>query len=340
MKRRISFQILLKVFFCIFLLAIVSCNSDDVKDAVDLADGVEKKDLDYSILGINAFANDSRFGGSAGQYSEVRDTLKLNRVRVLFNWDDGVQPSPSSELKFSFFDSLISSIPEGMDILVVTAELPSWMSSRENWVNGNPRETFVREFFAKVVKRYPRVGTWQVWNEPNDPANPDNNILGVTNSAVEYVEMLALAYSAMQQQGSGAQLINAATTAINQNYSGTLDYNRAMRDAGAQSFINAWAIHYYGKQYENVVRSGGVADFLNGLDKRIWVTESGEQGFDKQLDYAQRTFPYLKDKIDGLDRIYIYQFTEATGKNSTYGLRSLDGENPLSDLYVNLRDRP
>ena len=33
-----------------------------------------------------------------------------------------------------------------------------------------------------------------------------------------------------------------ATTAINQNYSGTLDYNRGMRDAGAADIVDVWAV--------------------------------------------------------------------------------------------------
>jgi hypothetical protein len=336
-----KFNSIIKTICLTLLLGVfLGCNSSSVDDALELADGVERKSIDYSILGANAFGNDPRFGSIGVQYAELSSVLRIKRVRILMNWDDGVQASPTAAPNFSFYDDLIAAIPGDVEVLAVVADLPSWMQDKSNWVNGNPRETFVRDFFTKVLNRYPRVSTWQIWNEPNDPANPDNTTLAVINSAEDYVEMLALAYSQLQASGSSAKLINAATTAINQNFSGTLDYNRKMRDAGATSFISAWAIHYYGEQYENVVRPDGVADFLNGLDKPIWVTESGEQGFDQQLEYAERTWPYLQDKIDGLVRIYLYQFTEASPAGSTYGLRSLDEQNALSDLYVNLRDRP
>jgi hypothetical protein len=87
------------------------------------------------------------------------------------------------------------------------------------------------------------------------------------------------------------------------------------------------------------VRGGGVADFLNGLPKPIWITESGAQGVNSQLEYGERVWPFLTDKIPGIERIYQYQFAEATPADVTYGLRNLSGDLPVSDLYVHLRDR-
>lgn len=151
--------------------------------------------------------------------------------------------------------------------------------------------------------------------------------------------MLALANSVAKDAAPGKLLLNAATTAINQNFPETRDYNRAMRDAGAVDLVDVWAVHYYGKQYENVIRSGGVADFLNGLNKPVWITESGAQGVNNQLAYAEEVWPYLQEHIDRLERIYYYQFTEATPPDTTYGLRNLSASMPVSDLYTYLRDR-
>lgn len=333
------FSVIAVHLLLIMLLSLSACNSSDVKEAIDLADGVDRKPINYELLGVNAFANDFRFGTPTEQFSEVSNTLRLKRVRILMNWDDGVQPAPQATPNFSFYDELVAAVPGDVEILVVATALPTWMGDPANWVNGNPRETFVRDFFAKIIARYPRVAAWQLWNEPNMSSNPDNETLRVLNSPENYVEMLAFADARMRESAPGKLLLNAATTAINQNFPSSLDYNKGMRDAGAQSFVSAWAIHYYGKQYENLVRSDGVADFLNGLGKKIWVTESGAQGVNRQLDYGERTWPYLREKISDLERIYIYQFTEATSSDSTYGLKNLDSGAELSDLYVNLRDR-
>jgi hypothetical protein len=324
------------------VVGLCGCNSSVVKDAVDLIEGVPRKDIDTSILGVNAFANDSRFGSPAAQFLEVRDTLRLRYVRMLFNWDDGVQPGPGSPLNLSFYDDLIAALPSGVDALIVLTGAPSWMDDPSNWRGGNPRATFVDEFLKPVVARYGRNGRirgFQVWNEPNMTANPDNITLGVAVDAAAYVELLARAHDVIREVAPGKLIVSAATTAINQNYSETLDYNRAMRDAGAQEFVDVWAIHYYGRQFENVLRSGGVQDFLNGLSRPIWVTESGAQGVNQQLAYGEQVWPFLVDQINNLERIYIYQFTEATPSDVTYGLRNTSADLPVSDLYISLRDR-
>jgi O-glycosyl hydrolase len=187
-----------------------------------------------------------------------------------------------------------------------------------------------------VVERYGnngRVVGFQVWNEPNQ-ANQANSNLGLIDNAAAYVELLKMGHHVIRATAPTKLIVSAATTSINQNYPGSLDYNRAMRDAGAQEYMDIWAIHYYGKQYENLVRPDGVRDFVNGLSKPIWVTESGAQGVSQQLAYGEEVWPYLKEKIPSIERIY-----QASSPDSSYGLRNLSGDQPVSDLYVWLRDR-
>jgi hypothetical protein len=323
------------------LLTIAGCNSSSIEDALDLVDEPDRKTVDTAGLGINAFANDSRFGSISAQLSEVKNTLKLNHIRILMNWSDSVQSSPSGAYNFSFYDDLVARIPSGVDALVILNGVPSWMNDASNWEGGNPRLTFVNHWVKEATKRYgghSRIIGFQIWNEPNNDL-ADNILLGLRDSAPNYVELLAAAENYVRENAPGKLLLNAATTAINQNYPETLDYNRAMRDAGALNLVDVWALHFYGSQYENVVRNGGVEDFADGLGKRIWVTESGAQGVNKQLEYAERTFAFLREKLDTLERIYIYQFTEATPSDVSYGLRTLDSAFPVSDLYIELKNR-
>jgi hypothetical protein len=100
------------------MIALSSCDSSTVKDAIDLADGVDRKQIEYSKLGVNAFANDFRFGGPSHQFDEVRSTLRIKRVRILMNWDDAVQASPQQEpnlapypLTSRFSQLLLHSLP-------------------------------------------------------------------------------------------------------------------------------------------------------------------------------------------------------------------------------------
>lgn len=332
-----------KILSLFLVAALSACNSSSFSDAVDLIEGIPRKDIDTTRLGTNAFVNDPRFGSPNSQFLEVRDTLRLGFVRVLFAWNDAVQPGHNRTPNFSFYDDIINAVPTGLDVVVVITGVPSWMSEAGNWKEGNPRTTFVDNWALKVFQRYgtnPRIIAWQIWNEPNMTANPDNTVLDIALSPANYVEMLARAYSLAKSVNSSKLVLNAATTAINQNFPDTLDYNRAMRDAGAQSFTDRWAIHYYGKQYENVKRSGGVADFLNGLNQGIWITESGAQGVNDQLAYAEQAWPFLMDEVPSIERIYQYQFAEATPADVTYGMKNTDPATPVSDLYVWLRDRP
>lgn len=324
------------LFFSLLLIVVSSGCSSDVEDAIDIIDGPERKPIDRSILGTNAFVNDTRFGSIASQFREVRDTLKISYVRILFAWNDDVQSSPSANPNFSFYDSILDEMPAGMEALVVITGIPSWMADSNNWPSGDPRSAFVDRWVRPVVTRYgsnPKIVGWEIWNEPNIPADPDTATMEIRNSPENYVEMLARAYSVAKDLAPTKLVLNGATTAINQNFPETRDYNRAMRDAGALNFTDKWNIHYYGQQFENVLREGGIRDFLNGLGKGVWVTESGAQGVGNQLKYAEETWPFLRERIPSIERIYQYQFTESTPSNVTYGLRNLSGDTPTSDLY-------
>jgi hypothetical protein len=192
------------------------------------------------------------------------------------------------------------------------------------------------------VNRYAsngRITAFQVWNEPNTTLFPENITMGLNDSPENYVELLARSFSVIRDRAPEKLVVSAATTSINQNFPGTIDYNRGMRDAGLQNFADIYAIHYYGEQFENVVRSGGVRDYLRGLGMRIWITESGAQGVNSQLPHAERAWPYLREQIPEIERIFQYQFTEATPSDVTYGLRNLDPNFPVSDLYIHLRER-
>lgn len=319
----------------------IGCKST-VKDAVDVANGVERKPIDTSRLAINAFANDGRFGSIPSQFADIRSSLGITRVRVLMAWDDNVQPTPASEPNFSFYDAVIAGLAPGQTALIVVTGLPSWMNDPGRWINNDGGRTFVEKWVQLVVERYgddPRVVGFQIGNEPNNPDFSMNRTLGFLDDPVAYVAVLARAYSVIQSEAPSKKTVIAATTALNQAFPRTRDYNRQMRDAGALAFCDVWAAHIYGKQYENIIRDGGVADFLNGIDKPIWITESGAQGVTSQLAYGEEMWPFLLKKVRGIEYIFIYQYTDSSPAAVSYGLRTLDPQTPVSDLYTHLRSK-
>ncbi len=326
------------LFFSLLLLNL-GCGGE-AGDLLDLADGVERAEIDQSKLGTNAFFAEPEFGTVPEQFTEVRDTLGLRYVRALFAWTNSVQPTPSAIPDLAFYDEIASRIPEGVDVLVVLTGLPTWMQNSDNWIEGDPRRTFVDRWVIPIAERYSlneRIIGWQIWNEPNMTVNPENSTLDIATDGGKYVEMLSRAYIRIKAISPEKLVLNAATTAINQNFPESLNYNRQMRDAGAVAVTDRWAIHYYGEQYENIVRPDGIKDFFRSISKAIWVTESGKRGFDKQLAYGERTWPYLIDNLDDVERIYQYRFVENALASDTWGMRNTSAT-PLSDLYVYLRD--
>jgi hypothetical protein len=303
---------------------------------------IPRKPIPYSLLGLNAFVNDPRFGSIRNQFREVKSALRIRRVRILFAWNDQVQPSPRAEPFFGFYDEIVRSLPVGVEATVVLTGVPSWMNDARNWIGGDPRATFVELWVKKVIARYRRRGrltAYQIWNEPNNPDLSENQTLDLLTKPANYVDLLARAHATIKGTARRKQVINAATTAIAQNFPGTLEYNQAMVKAGILAYTDAYAIHYYGKSVERVLLPGGVGDFLQSLGKKVWITESGVQGVLRQLEYAERIFPFLKAQVPAIGRIYWYQFTEDSPAGTSYGLRTLTVGSTVSDLYVALRDR-
>jgi hypothetical protein len=232
----------------------------------------------------------------------------------------------------------LNSIPAGVDVLVVLAHTPNWFTDPANHLDENPRRAWVNQFLRPVVSRYQdnaRIIGYEVFNEPDTVVLASDAVLGLTNPT-NYVELMQFASEAIKGVNSSKLAVMAATTSIQQNWPTNFNYNKALRDGGIGAFTDVWNIHYYGKQFEKVVAPDGVADFLNGLGKVIWITESGEQGPNKQLEYVETVWPFLTDKIPGISRIYFFEYSSTSPPSESYGLRLSDQAFPVSDLYVEL----
>jgi hypothetical protein len=300
-----------------------------------------RKDVPVTKLGINAFVNDPQFGGISTQFAEVKGALGIKKVRLLFPWIDEIQPTPSSKPKFAFFDEVAKSIPPGVQALVVVTDLPSWMENPANWIDGDPRKTFVKRWVRRIAKRYrkyPRIKAIQIWNEPNDQNKSDNHLLDVADSPANYVALMKLAMVTVKQNAKKWKIVGAATTALNQNFPDTLTYNKGLLAAGIEGTVDVYGVHVYGYQPENFYAPDGVLDLFESITRPIWVTESGAKGINSQLEYAERMWPFLLAATPRIKRIYCYQFTENTAADSTYGLKNPTVGLGMSDLYWHLYD--
>lgn len=293
---------------------------------------------EHPWLGINAFANDLRFGPIRQQFLEVRDRLKIRMVRLLFAWNDQVQPDPNLPPDFAFYDELVASLPTGVEATVVLTGLPTWMTSPAAWDGGNPRASFVNRWVRLVVNRYesnPQIIGWEIWNEPEDAARSDNLILDLPSHAEHFVQLLSLARQEFSSLPSRKLLVSGATSSITADYPAKLSYNQAMYSAGAEEQIDVWGVHFYSRDLGTFNLPGGPAEFLNQLTVPVWITESGARGYFNQLSYFQEVWPALRAAVPIIDRIYAYQFAEDAAPENSYGLRTLspDPQTRHSDLY-------
>ena len=214
------------------------------------------------------------------------------------------------------------------------------MTNPANWDSGGPRATWINRWLTPTVQRYAgdgRVIGFEVWNEPDLTVVPSDLVLELENSD-NYFELLVSGSNSIRQNAPGKLVLNAATVSIQQNFPSTLEYNMRLRDLGAVDLVDVWNIHYYSEGFENVVSSNGVGPFLRSLGRPIWVTESGEQGPNNQLAYAETVWPFLKDEIPQIERFYYFQYGETGPVESNFGLRTADPSAPVSDLFISLRD--
>lgn len=319
--------------------AAIGCT--DAGDLLDLAlDPPSRHPIDQTKVGVNNFFVNNEFGSIDAQYKDISQTLGVKYVRVLFAWTDAVQPSPSSSVNLDFFDRILNQAPSNVDILIAVAHTPSWMANSANWETGNPRTEWVTRWFEPLVRRYaghPRVIGWEVWNEPDLTVVASDSALELTEPN-NYLQLLAQASNVIHADDPGKLVVMAASSSINQGFPKAFNYNKALRDGGVENYIDVYNVHYYGTNYESVVSNGGIGDFLNGINKPIYITESGEQGPNNQLAYVEKTWPFLTDHIGSIQRFYYFEYGSTAPTEQNFGLRTTDPNFPVSDLYINLRD--
>lgn len=331
---------LVVILICLICTFVVfsACSSRE-KELLELAlKPPDRKPLDRSIIGVNNFFVDSEFGSIDQQFSDIRSTLGIRFVRILAAWTTDVQPNPRTKPTFDLLDKIISKIPPDVDVLIVVSHAPNWMLDANNWTaDGNPRHTWVENWLQPLIERYAEnshIIGWEIWNEPDLPILPGDNALGLTDP-VNYFELLTDSSQLIRQLDPSKLVVIAATQSIQQDFPNRLHYNEALKNLGAENLIDIWNIHYYGKQFERAIE---VADFLRGISLPIWITESGQHGPNEQLSYVETTWPFLKEKIPHIQRIYYYKYDSLEPITQNLGLRTTDTQFPVSDLYVHLRD--
>jgi putative glycosyl hydrolase len=319
------------------VVAVAGCDNlhGDVGDLGELIFG-DGGEIPRGKLGVqNEFVSTPK-GDPGAQGADIRNTLDLRHVRTSFFFDEGFLPSEGASPNFARFDAILAATPPDVDLLPVLGYAPGWLANRPDW-----KDVFIARYVTPVLDRYGadgRIAGWEIWNEPDAFCNGGRSAPpGVLDCSPEdYVDLVARVEPVIRAR-SGAPVVGAATTSINQSFPRHFDYNKEMVGAGLLNFIDVYNFHWYGSQIEKLT-FGGIADFLNGTGLPVWCTESGDQGVTHQLNHASEVFPQLDDHVSRLERVYIFTYFDGAGPDDTFGLVANNGIE--SDLYQFLRDNP
>lgn len=206
------------------------------------------------------------------------------------------------------------------------------------------------DMMAKMVKRYPSVDAWQVWNEPNLPAfwrpHEDPEAYGkLLLTTVQHVRNIApktnlimggMAYYSQMPVKGGLMLeelghLGVAQLNITAAYHPYTDYPE-----GNERNKNDFLVH--SQQLNSLIRSAGMP---------IWVTEWGWSSYKGpkehqaiigdtgQADFLLRRLA-LMTALD-YDKIFLFALSDldsrATARDQHYGLLDLQG-NPKPAYYA------
>ena len=294
-----------------------------------------KKDLPIDKMGVNCFFNVPELGSVQEQERDINENLNINKIRILCNWDNASQYSKDAAPNLSFTDNVLNNLQLDSEIIMVIASCPTWLED----IDPAKRIDYFISFCESVMSKYkdnPRVVGYQIGNEPNSPGFPSNRVLDFLNPD-NYLLALARAYRFEKELGGSKLILLAATTSIVQSYRDTIEYNERLLSQNVEKFCDVYCIHYYGdRSFVNFMRPNGAYQFMKRIKRHIWITEIGENSFNKHVDYARVVIPYLLKTIPNIKRLYWYQY-DGAGSTESFGLKNANGA--LSRLYAYISNK-
>ncbi|MDE1167650.1 MAG: cellulase family glycosylhydrolase [Pseudomonas sp.] len=273
------------------------------------------------------------------------DDLGLNWVRLTTHWAflepkqaeynvaalDGAM-SAMARHKYNILAYMVGSAP-------FATSAPSGASNTDQY----PPADFniFAERMAMLAKRYPQVGTWQVWNEPNILWRPKED-------PVAYGKLLFTTAAAIRAAVPGKAVATAGMAYYSQMISTPGLMLSDLLDQGLASQNLVVAYHPYSEYPEGDDISAQDfltrANYLNSVlhakgVQQVWATEWGWSsyagpvemqrliGTDGQADYTLRRLA-LMSAMD-FQRIFLFNLADldarASPRDQYYGLLDLDG---------------
>jgi hypothetical protein len=223
---------------------------------------------------------------------EIR-AFGVRKMRVLVIWNSVETKRGSYD--FSRYDAIFDQAQaRGIEVIpTLTGPAPRWAAGRGG-VRKPDRDRFVG-FVEAVGRAYgDQVGTWTVWNEPNQPQFLQPQYVGgKPYSPKLYRALYQAALQGLGASGNGGDRVLAGETspAGNSRIVAPVTFARVFF-AGSRLKVDGWAHHPYTKKAgpfykpssRNDVTIGALGRLTRALDRyskhrrmKLWLTEFGIQ---------------------------------------------------------------
>jgi polysaccharide biosynthesis protein PslG len=230
-------------------------------------------------------------------FAGIADT-GVRTVRVDLRWVEIEKAGPDIRAgrgNWAEMDAIAAAAQRhGLQLLPIVAYSPPWASPQGDLWAYPDRAPF-EEFFAAALRRYPQIGAWEIWNEPNSWvfSKPGPSPTG-------FVDLLRSARETRDAVGSHAKLI--AGGAAPGGAFGALQWIDAVARLGGLDLVDGLGIHPYSPQAPDdpsslMMRLPALHDHLAELGKGdlpLWITEYGAptatapSGYGAPLSEAQQ----------------------------------------------------
>lgn len=224
----------------------------------------------------------------------------------------------------------------GIKMMMQVTTAPPWatdlseLNADQRWAMGIPSDTYAPKpehykdyanFLATVIKRYPDVVDFEIWNEPALAGYWKESRANPLPSAEGYTNLLKVAYPAAHEARSDVNIIAGGATTLPTEEDGIringIEFLEDMYKAGAKDYFDSLAHHPYGIDSVDWIWNGwsymyGLPETRDGKDKKtfhdvmkayddadkeIWLTETGQdtlKGKDGEATQLERYDLYLE----------------------------------------------
>ncbi len=284
-------------------------------------------------------------------------------ARITCYWND-IEPT-ADNWQFTIYDDLVKRANEArIPLLGIVGYSMRRLAASQSSLPGQPWDLSFyppddpqafANYAGTLAARYPQIGAWEIWNEPNTTAfwrpAPD---------AARYAQMLKLSYAAIKAVNPQATVVlGGLAPGMGKGQVDTVyatDFLAALYQNGAKDSFDAVGYHPYDDGAEP---DSFLDDYLTSLysvmvrygdgNKKMWVTEIGwftgtaanAVSEATQADYLTRAFTLLYNR-EFVDHVYWYNLKDYTSLSQpnnpavNYGLFRWDGSRrPAADSFRN-----